>query len=488
MRRKILSVTLLMGALLWAVLTACQSGGGDNAETLDASKTNGESAIENDGNGESATEESYYDKLGERDFGGDSFVILHDGDREDIFYSGEELTGEPIKDASFMRDGLIGEKYNVKIEYIYTDYNRLPSLLKNSVATGEHLYDMVISSVITMSSPAQNNFMYNIASMPHLSLDCPWWSKLIFENLTFDGKLFYTAGDIFPGMYMAPSATYVNKKLLQDHGITDNLYELVFSGKWTFDVLERLTKDLDMDLNQDGKMHDVDDFFGFISQNHTLSANTFCAAMGIKLSTIRDNAITVNLTSQSTIEKIDKLASFLKPITYSDTNDLITNTFHDGKAIFLTHYLESAFLYLRTMDDDYGILPMPKYDEAQQSYINALNPWNASSIGVPLLVDPDKVGFLMEVMGYMSYESIRPNVYELTLKTKFARDAESMGVIDMIIETSYLDLNMVYNFGGSTDIVRDAIFSKKPLVSAYEKAEPKIQKAIEQYIANISAE
>ena len=446
----------------------------------------GQPSLVSDSPSEEITEESYYDKLGSRDFEGDSFVILHVGERSGMFYSGEEFTGEPIKDASLTRDRLIEDLYNVKIEYVYRDYETLSNVLQSSAATGEHLYDMVIASIITLSSPAQNNLLHNMASMPYLSLDSPWWSKLIFENMTFNGKLFSTAGDIFPGMYMAPAAMYVNRKLLQDHGITENLYDLVFSGKWTFEVLERLTKDMDMDLNQDGKMRDIDDFFGFIHQNHTLSSNMFCAAVGLKLSTIRDNAIALDLTSQNAIEKIERLSDFFKQINYSGVNDIITDTFHGGKAIFLAHYLESSFLFLRDMEDDYGILPMPKYDEAQQSYISLLNPWNSSSVGVPLLVDPDKVGFLMEAMGYASYDLIRPNVYELTLKTKFARDSDSARVIDLIIETSYLDLNCVYDFGGSTESVRNAIFDKKPLVSAIEAKEGTIQKAIDKFIDNIS--
>jgi hypothetical protein len=107
---------------------------------------------------------------------------------------------------------------------------------------------------------------------------------------------------------------------------------------------------------------------------------------------------------------------------------------------------------------------------------------------VPLLIDPDKVGFLMEALAYASYEMVRPNVYELTLKTKFSRDEESMRTVDLILETSYLDLNMLYDFGGSTTIVSNTIFEKKELVSTYEKAEGRIQTAIDKFIENISGQ
>jgi hypothetical protein len=92
----------------------------------------------------------------------------------------------------------------------------------------------------------------------------------------------------------------------------------------------------------------------------------------------------------------------------------------------------------------------------------------------------------MEAMGYASYEIIRPNIYELTLKTKNTRDSESSRIIDLIIETSYLDLNHVYNFGTSTDAIRDAIFDKKPLVSSIETKQGAIQTAIDNFVETFS--
>jgi len=143
-------------------------------------------------------------------------------------------------------------------------------------------------------------------------------------------------------------------------------------------------------------------------------------------------------------------------------------------------------LYLRDMEDDYGILPMPKYNEQQESYHSFLNAWNSSFIGVPLHADVDKAGFVMEAMAYASYEMVRPSIYEIALKTKVTRDSESARAIDIIIESSYMDLNGIYNFGNSTEIVRRAIFEKTPLVSAYEAAEGSIASAIERFAAVMS--
>ena len=43
--------------------------------------------------------------------------------------------------------------------------------------------------------------------------------------------------------------------------------------------------------------------------------------------------------------------------------------FKDGNALFTTTYLEDAFSTFRVMNDDYSILPYPKWDESQEKYM-----------------------------------------------------------------------------------------------------------------------
>ena len=435
-------------------------------------------------------EKSYYDDLGERDFEGGKFTILDANYNPDIWANTPEgIIGEPVNDALIARNSFIEEKYNVNIEYVQiAGYNTGTQSLKNSVAAGENLYDMVISTVLggNFDTLSQNNVLYNLAEVPHLSLTSPWWSKHIYDNMTFKGKLFYTAGDIVPSMYQAPAAIYVNKRLLSDYAVQENLYDLVFEGKWTIDILEKIIKDMDQDLNSDGNLHIDDDFFGLVTEDNSLTSNAFATAMGIKLATVQSDTITIDFTSVGVAEKIDRLAGILKKVNVSNYDNVRKVIFQSGRSLFLMHYLESALLLMRGMDDDYGILPMPKYNEQQESYVSFLNAWNSCFIAVPLHADVEKAGFVMEAMAYASYEMVRPNIYELALKTKFTRDSESARAIDIIIESSYIDLNGIYNFGGSADIVRNAIFEKQPLISAYEAKENAVKTAIDKFIAAIS--
>jgi len=275
---------------------------------------------------------------------------------------------------------------------------------------------------------------------------------------------------------------------MQDHGIQDNLYQLVFDGKWTLDEFERITKDKNIDLNNDGRMTALDDFYGYVGQYNTVTAGFWLAGLGLKFSTVADDMINVDLTSPHNLSRIDKLTNMLEKTDYVEQNDIIDKTFKEGRALFLPHCLITPQLFLRDMEGDYGILPMPKYDEQQETYISFMNAWSSGFVAIPSTANAEKSAFLMEAMAYAGYETLRRPVYDITLKTKGARDEESERVIDIIIETAYLDINSVYNFGGSCDILRDTVMDKKPFVSSYEQAEPRIQRDIDSFIETMSEE
>lgn len=485
--KRFLSVFLL---IICFIFTACLSN-----DKVDVNKKN-QSPIDDiaEETAETATQ-SYYETLGERDFNGDTFTILdavHHPDLQVNFAAEEGLNGEPVNDALFNRDKLIEDKYNVNIKYIQM-VGQSPgcAALQKSVLAGEKTYDMIVSPVLgnSLASISTRNVLYNMTGAPYLSLQSPWWSKLIYDNMQYNGKLFYNGGDIFLPSYSKCSAVMVfNRKLLQDHGITENLYDLVFEGKWTIDVLERLTKDTNIDLDQDGRMHANDDFYGLIYQNHEVSMGFFLAGLDMKFSTVTNDIINVDLTSPLNISKIDKLAGMLERVNYSDQNDIIHKTFKSGRALFLVHCMETPQLSLRDMEDDYGILPMPKWNESQETYVSFINAWGSGFVGIPLTADIEKSAFLTEAMAYAGNQLLRRPVYDITLKAKGARDEESERIIDIIIETGYLDLNSIYNFGGTMNLFESAIINKSPFVSAYEEREPRVQADIDKFIEAMSAD
>src|SRR5699024_5508140 len=97
-----------------------------------------------------------------------------------------------------------------------------------------------------------------------LSLGESWWSRLMYDQLKYDGIMYYTTGDIAPSMYQMPACYYLNTNLVDQYGITTDFVGLVREGKWTLDEAINAAKDLSSDLNNDGVMHASDDQFGFV--------------------------------------------------------------------------------------------------------------------------------------------------------------------------------------------------------------------------------
>ena len=429
--------------------------------------------------------ELYYDILGERDFEGAVFTILDANDHPDFHKNiSESMNGDPLNDALYLRDRFIEEKYGVDIKYIQiTKASNGCAALEKSVLAGENPYDLVVSPVLggSLARISTQNILYNMTDAPYLSLTSPWWSKLFYENMQFNNRLYYNGGDIFlPSYAQGPAMMAFNKKLFKDRGIQENLYEMAFEGKWTFDVLERLIKDTNVDLNQDGRMTAEHDFFGMIHVNHSLHIGFFFAAAGMKYSESTGESININLKSDIYTNKIERLKNMLDSV--SDDHMKAFATFKSDRALFIAHSMDCPQVHLRDMESDFGILPMPKWDEKQETYVSFMNAWVSGFVAIPQNADIEKSAFITEAMAYAGYETFRKPVYETTLKTKIARDEESERIIDIILETVYMDLNAIYNFGGTYDIVRNAIMDNKPFVSEYEKQENAMNNDIAKFI------
>ncbi len=56
-------------------------------------------------------------------------------------------------------------------------------------------------------------------------------------------------------------------------------------------------------------------------------------------------------------------------------------------------------------------------------------------------------------------------------------------MLDIIFDTTYIDFNTLCNFGGSTQIVCDALFAGKEFISAFDKKAGSIDEALESLMA-----
>jgi len=84
----------------------------------------------------------------------------------------------------------------------------------------------------------------------------------------------------------------------------------------------------------------------------------------------KDGAPTITADTEQTMTYLSRLHSFLNEsntcITILDTNkdsNLQRSIFIEGRALFLQATISYIPIYLRGMQDDFGVLPYPKWDD-----------------------------------------------------------------------------------------------------------------------------
>ncbi len=452
--KRFISLALLFSLIL---CTACGDSGNPSDTTADH------------GNGTTAGDSVESDRLDELDelagkkFEGREFVILDANDHPEIHVNipGDTITGDIVNDALYERDNAIEARYGVDIKYVQlTNAKKGTDTLKNCVYSDDDEYTMCISTLLggTLGSIALEGVLMNLSEVDALSLDQNWWSRLLYDNLNLGGRMYYTTGDISPSVYQMASCIYLNTDLAADYGIETDFCQLVRDGKWTYDELISITKDMNRDLNDDNVLHASDDFFGFIHQKlGGLVTTTMCATAGIKLSTLNGDTVTVDIENERNMDALEKLKSLIIDIKYVEQNDIINKAFKEGRALTMMHYTESSAVFLRDMEDSYLILPMPKGSEEQDDYHTAVNAWVDAFVAIPTTSDPEFAGIITEALGFYSHKYIRPKAFEMTYKTKNVREDGSAEMLDIIFDTLYIDFNTIYDFGGTKAAITNVL-------------------------------
>ena len=127
------------------------------------------------------------------------------------------------------------------------------------------------------------------------------------------------------------------------------------------------------------------------------------------------------------------------------------------------------------MKQEFGVVPMPKYDEAQKEYRTLLHDqFTVFSILTTVSKEEgrlDEVGAVLEAMASVSYKTVRPAYYETTLRTKIAKDPQSAEMFDIIVNNVYIDAGIIYTIPLSTfhSYFREIIGSKENTVTSKYK-------------------
>lgn len=437
----------------------------------------------------------YLDTLPKEDYNGYEFrIIAQSYDQRPNLPLAEEENGEVLNDAIIRRNRLVEERLGIKIvNYPDDDRSKVTEKVKNTVLADDNAYDLVINSVnIGINTLMSEGCLYDLSALKYLDFSKEWWCASVNEDFTVNGHLYFTTGPLSPFFYYMPAAVAYNKTLTDENGIT-GLEDLVRSGKWTFDKLKELTVGKSVDINGDTKMTDEDKYAiaGSAGDCYML------AGFGEKMSERENDRFVLNMGKDGFITKLEALAKYFsdeKTFFNSQNTAIFLNMFESDRAMFMPTSMNNLITgydsvpSAREMKSDYGILPLPKYDEAQEKYYTIGQPAGPSGIAVPASCrDTDRTSLVMETMAYYSNDLIREAAYDKIIKGKAARVEGTEDMLDIVYHNVFFDVNYVFNFGKTKDLVTTALENGgESFSSSYASALESANKAIDDYMELIN--
>lgn len=499
----ILTVTMIFICVFFIACGDAETGSGNKSAKNDDGVATENIGGDSSNNGDKAEGEAVAETpkilpdLPERDFEGYEFTILGNSEEYHAHWYSRDLyaaeqNGDTINDAIYMRNTKVEDDYNIKINAVYAS-DPIGAARKN-IMSGDGVYDLLsIQLEGTGRTLAQNSLLHDWNEVPCVDLDRPWWDQNAREHLSICGKLFMTMGDMTIVDKDAVFVYLFNKDLIADL-VLENPYALVRNNKWTVDKLYEMSKAATSDMNGDGVIDDKDRF-GNLSENNSFYESVLAAGEPF-VKKDGGNIPYVNVDNQRLIQSVQKWIVFQldtsATMMANDYGALYPGDLIWDKQLDMLNTKMALFLFtgmnrvtmLREMECNFGIIPMPKLDEQQENFSNPLHTWCATTLSIPNTVeDIERSGIITEALTAESYYTLKPAYYDVSLKTKLARDDESGEMMDLIFANRTYDLGKIYNWGRIYEAVKGLADNKKTdYVSSIDKIKLRMQTDLEKTI------
>lgn len=476
--KKRLTAALLLAAMLTS-LAACADDsdkGGDD--------TTSDTATE--------TAEMLPGGIEKCDYGNANFNILAPnwGLYKTYFFS-DENDGDAMSKAIYDRELGVEEYLGVNITHEMAPGNyEIFTTIQSNVMAEDDTYQMALTHC--QSGIAALITGEYLLDMNDLGIDfsAEWWNHSANESLAIRDTQPFAVGDY---MIPDPNVILVNLDMVELMELEDP-YQLVRDGKWTIDkMLEMMGK---VTTDNGDTVWDVNDTYGFGSPGGWY-LNSFLYSSDITLvEKNSDGEYYLTFDQERTNTLFEKLQLLLNgPDTYiynykADNDPTLAAeslNISKGRSLFGITTLNNASA-LRDIELNYGILPYPKLDEAQDGYYN--NDWSGMMCVPKTVKNTEMIGKVIELLNYHSTDLTIPAYYDVVLGSKLARDDGSAEMLDIIFDGIIFDAGMCYMYNDSSSNMSQLMYmadkylvkeGQNNLASWIAKYKPGAEKEIEAF-------
>ena len=489
-------IAAILAALMVASMSGCNNSTSDNETKANTpTETTG---TETTGSETEAEETTFSAGLAKQDYNGADFRIYTsntiNGMENPIFLNhAEEQTGEIINDTLFNRDIFIEDGFNVKMQYTVDDENGSYQLSQNAsrnILAGDAATELYIHDQAEMAKNlSAQGCIYPLNLVPGIQLKETYWYPDINAASYIGDNLYFGSCMISPRYYGSVYLTVFNRDRAEELQLED-IYALVSDGKWTIDKMFELSRLAVSDTDGDGTVSYTDNL-GYFWDSHEALIN----GCGFYLVENQGGHLVATMDDERMVNLFQKMVSFFEEegeVYAGESGVDYDATLKAGNALFYNP-CASDLVSFRDFEYDFGILPMPKYDEAQNGYIAFSQPWINATAMIPVTVTGDTLemtGTLTNAMVAYGYDYLRPAVFENVLMLKTTRDEQSSKIIELIFDNVIFEISTTLRFGDFYQSIRTFFNEKRgqqDITSLYASVKPALEASLksteEQYAA-----
>ncbi len=377
----------------------------------------------------------------------------------------EGITGNRVNDTVYERNKHVEERLGVKLTNVQDNdphYSVVVNRVSGLVKSGTHEYDLLAAAAVgTMNASLEGTFV-DLRTTQYLDFDKPWWSQGVNNATEYKDMQFAVSGDMLLSLYRFAFVTVFNKDLFDDVGIP-HLYEDVQKGTWTLDRQTDLVTQFHID-NGNGVQDADGDVYGLITNDH-LSVDPYWGSGKVEIVGKDENGdyevIFDSAKLHDVCDKVLRLYYDTQQSVYiiktQGTNNeeqiVVRDTFAKGYgAMGTVRIMELEAASMRNMQQEYGVVPMPKFNAEQDGYRTIMHD-QFTVMSIPTTAGEersDELSAVLEALASISYRILRPAYYETALRTQIAQDPESSEMLDLVIDNIYIDVGQLYPFALGT--------------------------------------
>ena len=404
-------------------------------------------------------------------------------------------TGDVVDLAVDRRNLSVEERLNVQLNYIAGDIAAeiFSAIALEEILSGSDDYDVVIGTYYEECKSAVQGIYRDLSHAKYIDYSKDYWNDNYINTLSLYNRKYMLVGDISLSLIKSCATTTFDLKTFENtFGSVEDFYDMVLSGDgnpggWTYDVMAEYCRKSYVDLNGNG-LYDTADQYGFSVGSGSSIIDYMMFSSGVQLSH-RDekNLPVIDLTT----EKFYNFFNYFYRFMYENPGVfLVSDKFADDaentKSVFTLGTMQDL-VSMRAEENDFGVIPYPKFYENDTQYHAATAPY---TFAVPITIASSRVPMVCAVLECMASEGRRicvPAYYEIALKDKYTRDDTSVTMIDIIHKGASTDFLCIYSevLGGTGTFLRHLIQYEEPdFVSWYAAKQPMINAKLDELLKN----